>query len=850
MIIMEKDLLNLSKPGRYLGDEINARTKPFETAQVRFVLGFPDVYEVGMSHLGIQLLYHLLNGSDGVAADRVYAPWPDFERTLRTKNQLLRSLETKRTLKEFDFVGFSLQYELSYTNVLTMLDLGGIPLHAHKRVLGDPFVIGGGPCAFNPEPLAEFFDLFVLGEAEEVLPELIELFLEWKRSRGTRNEFLQEARKIKGIYVPSFFEVSYSRDGTIEAIIPRYADYAKIDKCVVADLDRNSPIPLHPLVPLLEIVHNRLNMELARGCTRGCRFCQAGFIYRPVRERRPEEVLRGTLEALANTGFEEVSLLSLSTGDYCQIQQLLNKLMNRLSVRKVAVSFPSMRVGTLTPDLMNMIRKVRKTGFTLAPEAGSDRLRRVINKDVDNEDLLSAAASAFELGWRLIKLYFMIGLPTEEKEDLDGIVDLCRQVWQLAKPSRSAVNVSFSTFVPKPHTPFQWVGQLPLPLIETHLAELKERLKKPGIRIKWHDPLHSYLEAVFARGDRRLSKVLMRAWELGARFDGWSETFRSETWERGFSELGVDSAFYVNRDRSSDELFPWEHLCAGVSKRFLFREYERALEGKYTKDCRFGGCSDCGVCDHKMIVPTIHTELGGLTEGEPRALRVDQREEFLYWFRFSKTGTMRFYGQLEISQCFSRAFRRTGLPVVMTKGFHPHIRISFLEALPLGLESLVEEAYVAFWQKLDPCVLQSSINKQLPRGLKIEEMVYTEKPLKRHSKYCVTYSISQFPSWWTKRIMRNWSQQQDAILRKKTKRGQIEALVKDVVLDFRPVSDETIELDLCEGEGMNFRPASVLDRLLDESVEALNACRICKVAVSPLVEAEGKSHVNRAHYKR
>jgi radical SAM family uncharacterized protein/radical SAM-linked protein len=846
---MEKCLYGVEKPGRYLACEINAFRKSFDRARVRFALAFPDVYEVGMSHLGLKLLYEFLNQTEDVMADRVYAPWFDLERNLREAGEPLRGLETQRPLRDFDFVGFSLQYELSYTNILTMLDLGGIPIQAKERGPKDPWVIGGGPCTFNPEPLAEIFDFFVLGEAEEVLPELIEVFRGWQSSKGERENFLEEIRKIGGIYIPSFFIVSYQPGGIIAAIEPRYIDYISVSKRLIPDLDGSSPIPVKPLVPLLDIVHNRLGLEIARGCTGGCRFCQAGFIYRPVRERHPSVVVERAKEALANSGFEEMSLLSLSTGDYCQIGPLLTALMGHFLPRKIAVSFPSMRVGTLTPELMELIRRVRKTGFTLAPEAGSERLRRVINKRILGEDLLVAAENAFDLGWRLLKLYFMIGLPSENQADLDALVRLCLDVWHLGKPSRSSVNVSISTFVPKPQTPFQWVPQIEGHVIESHLRELKARLKRPGLRVKWHQADHSFLEAVFARGDRRLGKVMMGAWKLGARFDGWTEAFRDDLWQQAFTEEGLDASFYANRERSLEEILPWDHLSAGVTKDFLAQEYQRALQEEFTEDCRFGPCSQCGVCDHLTVQPVLHKDLDEAVSLHDEAVPQEDEACYLYWFRYSKIDAGRFYGQLEVAQSFSRAVRRAGLPAVMTKGFHPHVKLSFVEALPLGLESRIEEGYLSLSQRLEAAEIHSRLNEQLPVGLGVEEVIPIERPFSRPPNRRVTCVISELIPWRVHRILQNWPRRLAETLYKKTKRGEVRGTLGDILLDVRQLNESSLEMDIYEGPQMNFRPMAILNHLLDEPLEALSACRIRRIAVVPFTGLEEERYVFGAYHK-
>lgn len=853
--MVEKILHGIEKPGRYLGSEINTYKKNFREAEVRFVLAFPDVYEVGLSHLGLRLLYHRLNAMEEVMADRVYAPWLDFEQKLRATGNPLCGIESGRPLNEFDFVGFSLQYELSYTNILTILDLGRIPLRAEDRKEGHhPWVIAGGPCAFNPEPLADFFDFLVLGEAEQVLVELVQSFKDWRASASypRRQEFLRAISKTPGIYVPSFFKVSYHASGRIAANEPLYPDYTQVEKRLIMNLDEDSPIPNKPLVPLLDIVHNRLGVEIARGCTRSCRFCQAGFIYRPVRERQPTKVLAGMEQALRNSGFEELSLLSLSTGDYCQIQGLLGALVDRFADEKVAVSFPSMRVGTLTPELMKLVRQVRKTGFTLAPEAGSERLRRVINKEILDEDLLSAAETAFRLGWRVLKLYFMTGLPTETEEDVDALVNLCYRVWALAKPSKASINVSLSTFVPKPLTPFQWVSQIPRSVVEERLESLQKKFRRPGLRLKWHHPGHSLLEAVFARGDRRLGNVLLRAWQLGARFDGWTEILREDIWQSAFVENSLDPSFYAQREREHDEILPWDHLSGRVEKSFLVQEYEKALAEEFTQDCRWSGCVSCGVCDHKTIAPRLHQsgtlEVISARGGTELSDRVP--EHHLYWVRYAKQDSIRFFGQLEVAQAFSRAVRRTGLQAAYSKGFHPHMKLSFGQALPLGLESLVEEAYLTLTEKRDCQEVMTLLNEHLPEGLRIKEVALVNRRLNVPESQRVNYRVSDLIPWGIHSIVQNWTKHLEEPLVKKTKRGEITAKLGEILLDVRQVNDSSLEMDLYEARQLCFRPVMILERLLGESIECLSGCRICKVGLARFAGLEENEDVCRTHHQR
>ena len=827
-------LEGIEKPGRYVGGEFNAYRKDFAAADVHFVLAFPDVYEVGLSHLGLRLLYHLLNGMDGVMADRAYAPWLDFEAQLRRMGEPLRGIESRRPLSAFDFVGVSLQYELSYSNIFTLLDLGGVALSAGERGAGDPWVIAGGPCAYNPEPLAEVFDFLVLGEAEQVLPELISVYRDWRAGGGGRRDYLEAVRHIGGVYVPSFFRVRYHGSGPIAAIEPVYADYPSVSKRLVMNLDEVSPIPRRPLVPLVDIVHNRLGLEIARGCTRGCRFCQAGYVYRPVRERDPAIVLDRAEAALGSSGFEELSLLSLSSGDYCQVEPLLRALMNRYAADNVAVALPSMRVGTLTPELMTLIRKVRKTGFTLAPEAGSERLRRVINKGISDQDLLATATEAFKQGWRVLKLYFMAGLPTETAADLDALVDLCMQVWQRAKPSRAAINVAVSTYVPKPLTPFQWVGQLPPDEIRKRLAGLHERLRRPGLRFKWHDPGQSLMEAVFARGDRRLGRALLEAWRDGARFDGWTEQFDLDRWRRACAKAGVDLEFYAGREREAAEVLPWDHLSAGIDKQVLWQEYQLGLDERFTEDCRWGACSRCGVCDHREVKPVLFREPtpAGPEPAPPSSAAAPAGASRLYRVLYAKRDDARYLGQIELSRALERALRRARLPVEYSGGFHPHVKISFTEALPLGMESEVEELYLSFSEAIPADQLGARLQPHLPQGIEINSVEPVDRRLPRARELLVCYRVSGLTASQVQAIVSNYPSRMDQSIGKKTKRGQVTLPLREVLKRIDLLADGALTVQLVEQDNIRFRPRPVLEWLLGDSAEGLIGCRIVKTSVT------------------
>jgi len=721
--VLISDLLKVEKPARYMGGEMGAKKK--DNADLRFILAFPDVYEVGMSHLGLKILYAILNDVDWVAAERVYAPWPDMEEMLRRDGIPLATLESGLPLKEADVIGFTLQYELSYTNILNMLELAGIPLLARERGEGFPLVLGGGPCACNPEPLADFFDAFLLGDGEEAILEIARACREWKGTGGSRETLLHRLATIEGVYVPSLFEIRYDSTDRMESITPLKKGYETVRRRFVADLDAVS-YPTAPVVPYLKTVHDRISMEIARGCTRGCRFCQAGYIYRPVRERSPEKVLEIIEQTLRNTGYDEISLLSLSTGDYGCIAPLLRALMARYASQRIAVSFPSLRVGTLTRELVDEVKKVRKTGFTLAPEAASDRLRQVINKGITEEDLLENAAEAYSAGWRLIKLYFMIGLPTETPEDVLGIAELAKKVKNTGKRPGGGgeVNVAVSSFVPKAHTPFQWEPQISYEDILEKQQILRHELKKKKLNFKWQDAPLSVLEGVFARGDRRLGRVLLKARELGCRLEGWGEHFHFAKWQEPLRAAGIDPRFY-HRRRALDELLPWDHLDFGVSREFLLRELEMSGAGANTVDCRTGRCSACGVCDFEKIRMRLNDPDVAQESGDaplfPQPATLPQEGMERIRLHFQKTGAISLLSHLEMLTLFTRAVGRAQIPIKFSQGFHPHPKFSFATALSVGVVSWAEYFDMEIDAGFGAEMVKERLNAILPEGVLILE---------------------------------------------------------------------------------------------------------------------------------
>ena len=601
MVRITDDILyRVEKPSRYVGGELNEVIKDPKEVDIRFGFCFPDVYEVGMSHLGSRILYHVLNQRKDTYCERVYAPWPDMEKLMRENNIPLYALETKDPINEFNFLAFTLQYEMSYTNILNMLNMGGIPLRASERTEKDPLVIAGGPCAYNPEPLYDIVDIFQLGEGEEGLNDLLDLYQKHK-DNFNKEAYLREASHIPSVYIPSLYDVTYNEDGTIKEFIPKYDDVPKkVKKRIINNFDQVD-FPESLIVPYSEIVHDRVVLEVFRGCTNGCRFCQAGMIYRPVREKSRKTLLDQARKMLKATGYDEVSLVSLSTCDYSDIQGLVKDLIEEHGKNNVSVALPSIRVDAFSVDLLKEIQKVRKTGLTFAPEAGSQRMRDVINKGLSEERILEAAKNAFESGWSTIKLYFILGVPYETVEDAAEIGLLAEKIadqyFAVPKHIRNKglrITVSTSILVPKPFTPFQWAPMEKMDIVTEKINAVKGAIKSRSIVYNYHEQKTSYMEAVLARGDRRLCDVLIKAYEKGAKFDGWSEYFDFELWQEALAECNVDGDFYVYRQRSYDEILPWDFIDIGVTRKYLERENEKAKTGEPTQNCR-KGCTGCGV---------------------------------------------------------------------------------------------------------------------------------------------------------------------------------------------------------------------------------------------------------------
>ena len=737
MVQLDHSILqSVLKPARYTGGEWNAVRKDWDGVRCKFALALPDVYEVGMSNLGLAILYEILNRRMDTMAERVYAPWVDMEEKMREREIPLFSLESRRPIAEFDFLGFSLQYEMIYSNVLNMLDLAGIPLYARERSEEMTFVVGGGPCVYNVEPVADFFDFFVIGEGEEVVPEICDVFITWDtegRAEG-RKGFLKRLLSVEGIYVPAFYEPVYDAGGNFRELRPLHPEARPvIYKRVVRDMDAVISVE-HPVVPYMDIVHNRIMMELFRGCSRGCRFCQAGIAYRPARERTEERLRRMANGLIETTGYDEMSLTSLSSADYSCLGRLVDDLMKDNEGDKISFSLPSLRIDSFSIDLAHKMQQVRKSGLTFAPEAGTQRLRDVINKGVTEENLIEACGAAFRHGWKQVKLYFMMGLPTETDEDIIGIARLAKKVVDLYTEIRGRrgckVTVSVSCFVPKPYTPFQWFGQLSLEEFQRRQRLLKEHITDRSITFHYHDARLSVIEGVFARGDRRLAAALYEAWKSGAKFDGWSDLFDDSRYFAAFEKCNIDWEYFSRRTRTIGEPLPWAHTSPGVLERFWKSEWQKALAASLTEDCRRTHCTGCGIC------PTLGVDVidyAGMEEKRiseqtkqfaqsvenDTAMPPAERKLFVYRGLITKGEELRYVSHLDYANLFVRACKRAELPMAYSEGFNPHMKVAFASALSLGAASDAEYVDFEMTEELAAPIVMERLSKHLPRGAQI-----------------------------------------------------------------------------------------------------------------------------------
>ncbi|MEW6571204.1 MAG: TIGR03960 family B12-binding radical SAM protein [Nitrospirota bacterium] len=808
---------SFQKPSRYIDGEINALIR---SAPVKIALAFPDVYEIGMSHLGLKILYKIINDLPYASAERVFSPWVDFESELRNTGTPLSSLESNTPLKDFDIVGFSLQYELSYTTVLNMLDLGGIPVRSEERKFSYrnrrlPFVVAGGPAAVNPAPMSAFIDAFLIGDGEEAIKEIVDTYYQWKAGGdGRRESLLKELSKLEGIYVPSVHKVN-----------------GKIKRRFIRSLEE-SPYPDRPIVPYSAIVHDRLNIEVARGCSMGCRFCQAGMIYRPVRERSPDKVLELTENSLKNTGYEEVAFTSLSAGDYSCLLPVVREFNARYGKNRIALSLPSLRVGSVNREVLKEIRAIRKTGFTIAPEAATSRLRDVINKDFSEEEYEKALMSLFEEGWHNLKLYFMIGLPTETEGDVEAIPQMAMKALRIAKQfTKRYVNISvgISPFVPKAHTPFQWFGQRPPDELKRKKDYLKNILSRKGFNIKGHDVEMSLLEAAFSRGDERLSCLIEKAWSLGCRLDGWTDLFDFGKWKSAMESAGIDIRDFAEKNFQFTDSMPWERVEIGLSKDFLWKEYNNGLSGDRTIDCR-KVCQNCGIgCqENKMksgdcVIEVVNSDRDKSLQFWSNVNAQLHKSRFTHAkirVEFSKTGKLRYLSHLEIVTLIHRAIRRARFPLVYSKGFHPSPRISFGPPLGVGVAGLNEYFDMEVTPPFDLVGGINILNNVLPEGVRVNYMSAVPAYTESLNSFVVRYEYEIKNG--NLAALEKFLSKKEFQVKREEHAVNLRTQVEKVII----LNEETVRIFLVDQGDVKVRLGEILPLLFDALQEDLDVTRV------------------------